>query len=257
MQIKDSEAIVLRTFKLAEADKIIVCLTKTYGLIRGVAKGARRLKSRFGASLEPFSLIKVSFVEKEGRELVTISQTEILRSYFSLAGVGETFAGLEYLSELAIEFAPPHQPDERFFRMVNSCVEAIEASPEHLHAIARYFEVWALRLSGFLADVGKCGKCGQKLSVEEKKTVFATPEFAVRCESCADHLDRVLDPSLFNLLRSARNLPPGEWAAAFSKAPTARQEDFANLTHALMLRHLERKPRGFQASLPSRKSATI
>ena len=59
----DSEAIVLRTYDLAEADKIVVCLTREAGVVRAVARGARRLKSRFGGGLEPFTLIRLSYYD--------------------------------------------------------------------------------------------------------------------------------------------------------------------------------------------------
>ena len=85
MALVQTEAIVLRTYNLAEADRIVLCLTRNAGLVRGVARGARRLKSRFGAALEPFTLISLTFHEKENRELVTLSQTEILKSHFDLA----------------------------------------------------------------------------------------------------------------------------------------------------------------------------
>src|ERR1700750_1423913 len=90
MGLVETEAIVLHTHKLADADKIVVSLTEKYGLVRGVAKGARRLKSRFGASLEPFTLINLTFFEKETRELVSIRSAEIIRSYFGAAGGSDT-----------------------------------------------------------------------------------------------------------------------------------------------------------------------
>ena len=68
-----------------EADKIVVCLSRSSGLIRGVAKNCRKLKNRFGASLEPFTLITLTYFEEENQELVSFSQTEILRSRFNLS----------------------------------------------------------------------------------------------------------------------------------------------------------------------------
>ncbi len=61
MGLVETEAFVLRTYRLAEADKIVVCLTRDAGVVRGVARGARRLKSRFGAGLEPCTLVSLSF----------------------------------------------------------------------------------------------------------------------------------------------------------------------------------------------------
>src|SRR6266581_6160362 len=106
MGLVNTDAIVLRTYNLAEADRIAVCLTQSTGVVRAVAKGARRMKSRFGAALEPFTLIKLTFHEKENRELVTISAAEILKSHFNLAVEPEVSDALAYMGELVSEFAP-------------------------------------------------------------------------------------------------------------------------------------------------------
>src|SRR5437899_2643657 len=118
MRLVTTDAIVLRSYNLAESDRIVLCLTRTAGLVRGVAKGARRMKSRFGAALEPFTLVKLAFYEKENRELVTISTAEILKSRFDLAAEIEGADVLAYIGELVSEFAPPHEANEKMFRMV-------------------------------------------------------------------------------------------------------------------------------------------
>src|SRR6476646_8363827 len=97
MGLADTEALVLRTYNLAEADKIVVSLTKSAGLVRGVAKGCRKLRNRFGASLEPFTHVDLTYYEKENRELVLIRQTEILRSHFNLSSDPSTVNGMAYL----------------------------------------------------------------------------------------------------------------------------------------------------------------
>src|SRR6266851_244182 len=129
MALVTTDAIVLRTYNLAEADRIVLCLTRSAGLVRAVARGARRMKSRFGAALEPFTLIRLAFYEKENRELVTISQAEILKSYFDLASQLEPSEVLAYMGELVGDFAPPHEANERLFRMVSACVDALSQSP--------------------------------------------------------------------------------------------------------------------------------
>ncbi len=93
MGICETEAIILRTYKLAEADKIAVFLSQRLGVMRGVARGARRLKSKFGASLEPYTVVSLSYYEKEGQELVGLRQVDILRSYFELSTNTEAVHG--------------------------------------------------------------------------------------------------------------------------------------------------------------------
>lgn len=138
--------------------------------------------------------------------------------------------------------------------MVTSCIEAVEASPDRLHAVARYFELWALRLSGFLADVSRCSRCGRQLAAVGSGRVFATAEFALHCESCADRLNRELEPALYGQLRSARYLPPSEWSLSYTRADGSLQEGFARIVRTLLERHLERSPRGHSASLPVRRT---
>src|SRR5919199_637171 len=79
MPLRETEAFMLRTYTLKEADKICVFLSRDAGKLRGVAHGARRLKSRYGASLEPFTEVAISYFQKEHRELVSISNCEIIR----------------------------------------------------------------------------------------------------------------------------------------------------------------------------------
>src|SRR5258708_30030430 len=163
MALVNTDAIVLRTYNLAEADRIAVCLTRSAGLVRAVAKGARRMKSRFGASLEPFTLIRLAFYERENRELVSISNTEILKSHFDLAAQLEVSEILAYMGELVADFAPPHKANEKLFRMVSACIEALESAPESARLVLRYFAVWLLRLAGLFPDVLSCAECCLRL----------------------------------------------------------------------------------------------
>lgn len=160
MGLVETEGLVLKSYSLAEADKIVVILTRDDGLVRGVAKGAKRLKSRFGGGLEPFTVVRVEYDRKEERELVSLRQVELVRSYFSDASSPEFLTRFAYLIDTLIEFAPPHDPAERLYRMTRVCLEAAADSPESLLAITVYFELWLLKLGGFLPDWGKCGRCG-------------------------------------------------------------------------------------------------
>src|SRR4051812_8421330 len=127
MSLVNTEAFVLRTYSLAEADKIGVFLTKEMGKARGVAHGARKMKSRFGSSLEPFTEVAITFFRKEGRELMSISNCEILRSHFHRAAQDvETASVFSYMAELLMEFLPDHEPNERLYRLVAATLEAIE-----------------------------------------------------------------------------------------------------------------------------------
>jgi DNA repair protein RecO (recombination protein O) len=241
MGLVEAEGIVLRSYNLAEADKIVVCLTRHAGVVRTVARGARRLKSRFGAGLEPFTIIALTYYEKEGRELVSLRQAEIVRSFFGLAGSAENVAALAYMSELVMEFAPPHEPNERLFRMVRAVVEALASEPSDLPALVRYFEIWTLRLAGFLPDLRSCADCARRLG--EDSPVYLNAEFKARCGPCSNRLGKELSQAGHKQLRSAQRLSPSEFAQSARDSNAVTLNELAELSQGLIGRVLERQPR--------------
>lgn len=246
MGLVETEAIVLRSYNLAEADKIVVCLTRSTGLVRAVARGARRLKSRFGAGLEPLTLIALSYYEKEGRELVSLRQAEILRSYFGLSRDVETVVAFAYMSELVIEFAPPHEPNERLFRMVSACIEAAaRTTTGEINAIVRYFEVWILKLAGFLPDLRSCVDCDRRFGEEEG--TFLDAEGKMRCSNCSNGLGVALSREAYAQLRATQRLSPSDFTGTARLSTLSAQREIAQVTRQLIGRVLERQPRGLMA----------
>jgi DNA repair protein RecO (recombination protein O) len=241
MGLVETEAIVLRVYPLAEADKIVVCLTRSAGVVRAVARGARRLKSRFGAGLEPFTLLHLSYYEKEGRELVTLRQTEIQRSYFNLSRRAETHAALAYLSELVLEFAPPHEPNEKLFRMVRATLGAVPQGEEDFTPLLRYFEVWTLKLAGFLPELRRCAECGRKFT--EKETSYLSAEFKSRCHLCSHQLGTALKGLARTQIALMQQLSPGDYWQAARAQDDAAVGEVAQVTHKLISHVLERSPR--------------
>lgn len=243
MGVSETEAIVLRTYKLAEADKITVFLSQHSGVMRGVARGARRLKSKFGASLEPFTLVSLSYYEKEGQELVAIRHAEILRSYFELSKNTEAVVALEYMGGLILEFAPPHEPNEKIFRMLRACLEAIASNPGALRQITRYCEVWLLKLSGFLPDLRACVNCKKVLS-EKNEKAFLGIDGALRCGNCAHRVDMPVSVETIAHLRATQRLTPANWSDANNAAAETTSKELSQITQRLITRALERLPRG-------------
>ncbi len=241
MGLCETEALVLRTYNLAEADKIVVVLTHANGLVRAVAQGCRRLKNRFGAALEPFTLLQISYYQKENQDLASLRQAEILRSHFHLSSDAETLTGLAYMADLVIEFSPPHQANEKLFRMVKACLEAVAASPGDLQTVLRYFEIWLLKLEGFLPDIKRCAEC--HLIFEENRIAFLGSDLILRCRSCSQGMGTALSEKLHRQLRATQNLAPCVFAEESRKVSAKTLRELAELTHSLLGRVLERQPR--------------
>lgn len=182
MPLFETESIVLKSFNLAEADRIVVFLTQDHGVVRGVAKGAKRLKSRFGSTLEPFSTVQLSYFQKEDRELVSIQNVELVNSCFDQASDPAFLQTFSYISELLISFVPPHDPNETLYRMVRACIESGSTGDRELAAVGLYFELWLLRLGGFLPDWTRCRECGRALAKDEPASLQSS--FALYCGQC-------------------------------------------------------------------------
>jgi DNA repair protein RecO (recombination protein O) len=164
-----ADALILRTYKLGEADRIVVFLTRDRGKKRGVAKGARRPRSRFAAALEPLTEARVAYFEKERRELVGLNYAETVRSPLALTfrsalASGPPRAGpcvreaaphvhpealgyIGYFAELLDEWAQDADADDRLYRLGASMLDALGAGAP-VEPLARYFEYWLLRLQG-------------------------------------------------------------------------------------------------------------
>jgi DNA repair protein RecO (recombination protein O) len=140
-----ADALILRTYKLGEADRIVVFLTRDRGKKRGVAKGARRSRSRFAGALEPLTEARVAYFEKERRELVGLNYAETVRS--PLSGPGDGLGHVGYFAELLDEWAQEADADERLFRLGTAMLSALAAGAP-VEPLARYFEYWLLRLQG-------------------------------------------------------------------------------------------------------------
>lgn len=150
MPLYTAEALVLRTYKLGEADRIVVFLTRDRGKKRGVAPNARKSRKRFGAALEPLTEARIAYFEKERRELVSLNYSEAVRSPLS-APSPEALGYSHYFAELIDEWAAEADVDERLYRLGTSALEAL-VSGVPVEALARYFECWLLRLQGVYPD---------------------------------------------------------------------------------------------------------
>jgi DNA repair protein RecO len=240
MALIETEALVLRSYNLAEADKIVVCLGRSSGLIRGVAKGCRKLRNRFGASLEPFTVINLTYYEKENQELVSLRQTEILRSNFNLSADATILTALAYMGDLLIDFSPPHQVNELLFRMAIASVDAIAKQPADLASVVRYFEVWLLKIEGFLPDLRSCAECERAF---QEEPVYLGVELALRCRQCSGGRGAIISKSLHAHLRTTEKLPPAKFAEQAREVSTQTQQELSELMHGLIGRVLERSPR--------------
>jgi DNA repair protein RecO (recombination protein O) len=155
-----SEAFVLRTYPLQEADLVVSFFTRDQGKLRGVAKRARRPKNAFGAGLERLSQVRMAYFQRETRELVNLDSCELIRSQFGLVSEYRTGVALDYVAEVSDQLLPPGEPSEKFFRLLAAVLDDLRAGPWRA---VMYFSLWAVRLAGWLPELHVCLGCGSLL----------------------------------------------------------------------------------------------
>ena len=204
MPKNQAEAVVLRTFPVGNQDKMVIFFSRDKGLIKGIAKGAKKFGSRFGSSLEPMSHVNAFYYEKENKDLVVVSSCDLLESFFDLQGKLESVYALNYFSEL-IENSRPSQCDEDvLFRLLLAVLREMGSSgnPDFLTA---YFEIWFLKINGFLPGFHTCRKCG-RLSPEW----LSRAKDGAFCTACAPQKKEKIPDGLSDFIRWVRKNPPSK-----------------------------------------------
>ncbi|MGD8535613.1 MAG: DNA repair protein RecO [Candidatus Aminicenantes bacterium] len=237
MPREQTEAIVLRTYNVGEQDKIVVFFSRDRGIIKGVAKGARKFGNRFGSSLEPLSLVKTYYYEKEGKDLVTVSSCDLVESFFELQNVPDVSFTLSYFAELIQEFSPALVKDDKLYRLLLTILRTLTKGGD-LNFLSRYFEAWLLKINGVLPDLSRCKKCGKSFI---HSGWLSPKKDGVYCDRCASFKKEKVEPDLDAFIQWIKKNPPPE------KGPlpfSAEQLDTIKRSlKEMIVFHLEREPK--------------
>lgn len=157
-----TEAIILHTYPARERDKLVVFITPDYGKRKGWAYGARSMRTRFGASLEPLAKVNIGFMERESDEIVRIESIELIRSLFPAQQQLAASVAATYIAETVDTFAQPSDASELIYRLLDRSSVALLGGVKPL-AVVAYAEIWMLRLTGILPSLKNCIECGAPL----------------------------------------------------------------------------------------------
>jgi len=164
MPLKQSEAIVLRTYPMHEADLLVTFFTRAEGKVKGVAKSAKRSKRRFGGALEPLTQVRVYYDDREKRELARIDACDVLQSPLAAAVDYPRAAALGHVAEVLDELLPDREVNDAVYRLAASVLGNLRAGA--IWGPLTYFDLWMARLAGFLPELHVCMNCGATLDGE-------------------------------------------------------------------------------------------
>ena len=181
MPARETEAIILKTFPLGEADRLVSFFGRASGRLRGVAAGARRIKNRYGSTLEVLSHVQVRYVERETRDLVRIQECELLESFHQAQSDYGLSTGLAVISEVAERTLPEQEVAEPVFRLLLVVAREVERRSSWQLPLA-YFAFWTVKLGGYLPPLERCSDCGEPLAGDPG---FHFPQAGgLSCERC-------------------------------------------------------------------------
>ena len=233
MPVRESEALILRSFPLGEADRLVSFLSRNEGRMRGVASGARRTKSRFGSTLEIFSYVRIWFYERETRELVRINQCELIESFLEVQRDYAVNLALALVSEVTEAVLGEHEVAEPNFRLLLVIARAIKAGAKLPLALA-YFAFWTVRLGGWMPALDRCSRCGAALTARASMA-----RSGLFCPNCALPGQRAISQEALQLARRMS----GEKLEHFMKADLSSTVVDELKEHMLNLieQHIEKK----------------
>ena len=236
MPLKESEAVVLRTYPLREADLLVTLFTRAEGKVKGVAKSAKKSKRRFGGgALEPLTQVRVYWEDKERQELARIDSCEVLQSPLATAVDYPRAVALGHVAEVLDEFLPDREANDAVFRLSSSVLTQLQGG--QVWRPVTYFELWMVRLMGFLPDLGECIVCGEALNGD--RAWFHALADGLMCGNdkrlASSELSRESRGLAAEMFRTPLDAMAG---AGWSKE---RAADLRKFLVQIMERHLERK----------------
>ena len=237
MPLIETEAIVLRTYRLGESDKIASLLTRQLGRVRAVAKGAFSRRGRYGAALEPLSYIRVWVYDRENRDLQRIGTAEIEESFFEMQRDYSIQLAAQYLAEVTERFLPDREVNERIFRLLLAVLRAFKRFGE-VNRPLLFFDYWLLRLAGFLPDLSRCMTCRRLFAGEDG--YYDSVAVALVCSRCRNgaSIERISAGAL-KLVPAFRTLRIEQWIENGDDPPGTRE--LRQLLEQIIEAHLERK----------------
>lgn len=229
------DAVVLRTHKLGEADRIVSLLGRGCGRMRAVVKGVRRTSSKFGARLSPFGHVDLQLIE--GRNLHTVTQAVGINLYgrHITSDYGKYTVACA-ISETAERLTPEeHEPSLRIFELT---LGALRTLADGSHAAPLVLDAYLLRAmdaSGWAPALTQCASCG----ADGDHRAFSVPSGGRVCRNCRPAGAAHPSPAAFALMNA---LADGDWGTADGSEQSARNEA-SGLISAHLQWHMERSIR--------------
>jgi len=236
MPLKESEAVVLRSYPLREADLLVTFFTRAEGKMRGVARSAKKSKRRFGGALEPLTVVKLYYEDRERQELARIDSCDILESPLTSPVDYPRAVALGHVAELLDEVLPDREANDAMFRLTLSVLRTLRSGA--IWMPVTYFELWLTRLAGFLPELGECAVCGERLN--GSRAYYHALVDGLMCGNDKRLASSEMTPESRSLAAEMFRAPVDSLAAQ-QAWPKSKAADLRKCLVQILERHLEKK----------------
>jgi len=234
-----AKAVVLNTFKLGEADKIVVMFSGSKGKIRGVAKGIRKTKSKFGGSLEPFTVVDLLLYE--GKSLDVIQQADIIMSFKEVRADLEKLKYGSVMLELIDKVGQEKEESYDAFSLLLAALQCLKEADNNYRTLLTIFQLKLMGVLGYRPHTGRCAACGGPLPDINEQSLFSLRFGGLLCGDCRGKDTDVVavSPETRAHIENALETPLARWRDLDFKADNVR--GVAMLTELFVAYHLDRK----------------
>jgi len=241
MPLHESEAIVLQRYPLGEADRLVSFLSRSMGRVRGVAAGSRKTKSRFGSTLEKLSYVRIWFFERESRDLVRISQCEMIESFLDIFRDYPSTVAVTLFTEIIEAVLPEREASDANFRLLLLAAQTVKNTGKAEIPLA-YFTLWTVKLGGWLPALDRCAFCGAPLT-DDAAAYIAPSASAAACAKCRKPGMRTLSPGALSAARRMLSARLDRIAADDAASPIVARaaRDLTNAMLDIVEHQIDRK----------------
>jgi DNA repair protein RecO (recombination protein O) len=238
MALKQSEAIVLRTYPLREADLLVTLFTRAEGKVKGVARAAKKSRRRFGGALEPLTCVRAYYGDGERQELARLDSCDILESPLTSTIDYPRVVALEHIAETLDELLPDREANDAIYRLAVSVLRQLHNGS--IWIPLTYFQLWLVRLVGFLPELGVCSRCGQSLN--GRRAFYHALADGLMCTQHKRLASSELTPESRAVARDMFRMPLENFLGEpWALQPAAAGADLRRYLLQIIERHVEKK----------------
>lgn len=180
----NTKAVVLKSIKYKDSDKIFTLFTNEYGKMSAIARGVRKISSRRSGNLDTLNLVSVN-IHEDTKGFKNIEEVKLIESFKNIKRDLSKCTKAYYMVELLHRSVEEGDKSDGLFELLVKCLKALDKNGYSGDLFVSYFEISLMAILGYRLNFEKCRKCGKDLDSSWKKYSFNIEDGGIECDKCA------------------------------------------------------------------------